>query len=88
MGVRDIAIFIISHEQTQITRNLQFSSFYFGLVALEGSTFYQNCYSIINTGGLMDKVSASQPRDRIVGSKPTRVTTMIPHMTPVLIGVI
>ena len=32
----------------------------------------------------MDKVSASQPQD--CGFELTRVTTMIPHMTPVLVG--
>ena len=36
------------------------------------------------SGGLINKVSASQPRDR--DSNPIRVTTMIPHKTPVLIG--
>ena len=41
-GVRDFTFFIISHEQTQIKPSLQFSFLYFGLVVLEGSTFYQN----------------------------------------------
>ena len=34
--------------------------------------------------GLMNKKSVSQPR--IVGSNPIRITTMIPHMTLVLVG--
>ena len=37
--VRDVALFIVSHEQT-----LQFSFFSFGLVALEGWAFHQNIY--------------------------------------------
>ena len=38
----------------------------------------------VGGGGLMDKVSVSQPRDRVFN--PTRVTTMFPHMTPVQAG--
>ena len=37
---------------------------------------------IRGSGRLMDKVSASQPLCR--GLDPIQVTTMIPHMTPVL----
>ena len=39
-GVRDVALSIISHEQTQQNRVCNFH--YFCLVALEGSTFHQN----------------------------------------------
>ena len=38
-STRDVALLIISHEQTQIKQNLQFSFLKFGLVALDGSTF-------------------------------------------------
>ena len=41
--------------------------------------------TVKGSGGPMDKVYASQTRDR--GFKlHTRVTTMIPHMTPILVG--
>ena len=42
-GVRDVALFIISHEQTKKKNgSVIFIFFIFGLVALEGSTFHQN----------------------------------------------
>ena len=48
-GVRDLALFIISREQTQ------FSFLYFGLVALQGSTFYHN-FELINSNYSLEYV--------------------------------